>query len=222
MEVSLLDPAGKQVAQAKTSATVAALDKAVTSLSLPVNAPHLWNLNDPALYKIRTVIKQNGILSDSLVTSCGFRTIRFTADSGFYLNDKRVKLKGVCNHQDHAGVGVAVPNSIWDFRLRRLKEMGVNAYRCSHNPPAAEFLEACDRIGMLVMDENRNFNTSPEYIRQLQWMVRRDRNHPSIILWSVFNEEPMAGTENGYEMVRRMRSEVEKTGQYTLRNLSHQ
>jgi len=139
-----------------------------------------------------------------LITSCGFRTIRFTADSGFYLNDKRLKLKGVCNHQDHAGVGVAVPNSIWDFRLRKLKEMGVNAYRCAHNPPAAEFLDACDRIGILVMDENRNFNTSPEYTRQLEWMVRRDRNHPSIILWSVFNEEPMAGTENGYEMVRRM------------------
>jgi beta-galactosidase len=210
VEVSLFDPAGKQVAQAKASATVAALDKAVANLSIPVNDPHLWNLDDPALYKVRTVVKQNGITSDTLLTSCGFRTISFTADSGFFLNGKNIKLKGVCNHQDHAGVGVAMPNSLWDFRLRRLKDMGVNAYRCSHNPPAAEFLEACDREGILVMDENRNFNTSPEYVRQLQWMVRRDRNHPSIILWSVFNEEPMAGTENGYEMVRRMKFEVDK------------
>jgi beta-galactosidase len=107
-------------------------------------------------------------------------------------------------------VGVAVPASIWDFRLRKLKQMGVNAYRCAHNPPSAEFLEACDRMGILVMDENRNFNSSPEYVRQLEWMVRRDRNHPSIILWSVFNEEPMQGTESGYEMVRRMSAEVKK------------
>jgi beta-galactosidase len=88
--------------------------------------------------------------------------------------------------------------------------MGVNAYRCSHNPPSNELLEACDKMGVLVMDENRNFNIAPEYIRQLEWMVRRDRNHPSIILWSVFNEEPMQGTEGGYEMVRRMSKEVKK------------
>ena len=103
-----------------------------------------------------------------------------------------------------------MPDSLWDFRVRRLKEMGANAYRCAHNPPAAEFLAACDRLGMLVMDENRNFNTSPEYVRQLQWLVRRDRNHPSVILWSVFNEEPFQGTEQGYQMVRRMAAEVKK------------
>jgi beta-galactosidase len=105
-------------------------------------------------------------------------------------------------------VGVAVPDSLWEFRLRRLKKMGSNAYRCAHHPPAKEFLEACDRLGMLVMDENRNFNTSDDCMRQLEWMVRRDRNHPSVILWSVFNEEPMQGTKQGYEMVRRMAAVV--------------
>jgi beta-galactosidase len=88
--------------------------------------------------------------------------------------------------------------------------MGVNAYRCAHNPPAAEFLDACDRLGMLVMDENRNFNTAPDTIRQLEWLVRRDRNHPCVILWSVFNEEPMQGTEQGREMVRRMSAAVKR------------
>ena len=107
-------------------------------------------------------------------------------------------------------MGVAVPASMWDFKLRKLKELGANAYRCAHNPPSNEFLDACDRIGILVMDENRNFNSSPEYMRQLQWMVRRDRNHPSVFLWSVFNEEPIQGTENGYEMVRRMSKEVKR------------
>jgi beta-galactosidase len=147
---------------------------------------------------------------DEITTHCGFRYFRFDPDSGFYLNGKHLKIKGVCNHIDHAGVGVAVPDAIWEFRLRKIKEMGANAYRCSHNPPSREFLDLCDSMGILVMAENRNFNASPEYLRQLEWMVRRDRNHPSIILWSVFNEEPMQGTEQGYEMVRRMSVEVKK------------
>jgi len=165
-------------------------------------------LDNPELYSVVTIVRQKGIKLDSLVTTCGFRTIRFTADSGFFLNNKHVLLKGVCNHQDHAGVGVAVPDALWAFRLKKLKKMGVNAYRCAHNPPSNEFLDACDRMGILVMDENRNFNSSPEYMRQLEWMVRRDRNHPSIMLWSVFNEEPQEGTEIGFEMVRRMNALV--------------
>ena len=115
-----------------------------------------------------------------------------------------MKLKGVCLHQDHAGVGVAIPDALIAWRLERLKAMGCNAIRCSHNAPAAEFLDLCDRMGFLVMDENRLFNPAPETMAQLEWMVRRDRNHPSVILWSVFNEEPMQGSEAGVEMVRRM------------------
>ncbi|MBC8054263.1 MAG: glycoside hydrolase family 2 protein [Sphingobacteriaceae bacterium] len=210
VELAVFDKSGKMVADAKTSATVNALDKVPAKLSLSVSNPELWSPENPALYKVITRVKQNGRQSDSLVTFCGFRTTRFDTNTGFYLNDKSVKLKGVCNHQDHAGVGVAVPHSILEFRLRKLKEMGVNAYRCSHNPPDAELLNLCDRMGIMVMDENRNFNSSPEYVRQLEWMVRRDRNHPSVILWSVFNEEPMQGTESGYEMVRRMSAEVKK------------
>jgi beta-galactosidase len=109
----------------------------------------------------------------------GYRTIRFDPDHGFVLNDQPLKLKGTCNHQDHAGVGVAVPDSIHEFRIRRLKEMGCNAIRCAHNPPAPELLDACDRLGMLVMDENRNFGSSPEHLAKLRSMVLRDRNHPA-------------------------------------------
>jgi len=208
--VELLDPEGKLVAQAATQAETTPLDKTVAKLSLPVASPRLWSVETPALYTVRTSLKQGGAPIDQRVTRCGFRTIRFDPDKGFFLNDQPVKIKGTCNHQDHAGVGVAVPDSIWDFRIRRLKEMGGNAYRCAHNPPAPEFLDACDRLGMLVMDENRDFNVSPEYMRQLEWMVRRDRNHPSVILWSVFNEEPMEGSETGYEMVRRMKAVVKR------------
>ena len=210
VEVSLFDEAGKKIVSKKTNSSAGFLDQAKAKLILSVSHPKIWSLEQPNLYSVKTVLRGKGIILDSLITSCGFRTIRFDADSGFYLNERPLKIKGVCNHQDHAGVGVAVPDAIWDFRLKKLKEMGANAYRCAHNPPSAEFLEACDRVGILVMDENRNFNVSPEYIRLLEWMVCRDRNHPSIFLWSVFNEEPMQGTENGYEMVRRM-SHVVKT-----------
>ena len=97
--------------------------------------------------------------------AAGFRTLRFDPDKGFFLNDKPLKLKGTGNHQDHAGVGVAVPDALWDFRIKRLKEMGSNTYRSAHNAPAVEFLDACDRLGMLVMDENRNFGASPEHLQ---------------------------------------------------------
>jgi beta-galactosidase len=156
---------------------------------------------------VKTVVASNGQV-DEWKTKCGFRTLRFDADSGFYLNGQRVKIKGVCNHIDHAGVGVAVPDALWDFRMEKLKETGANAYRCSHNPPAVHLLDLCDSLGILVMDENRNFNAAPEYLGQLEWMVRRDRNHPAVILWSVFNEEPIQGTATGYEMVRRMARQV--------------
>ena len=204
VESTVLDNNGKALTKGKTAGSAGSLDKALLKINLSVPDPQLWTIENPVLYKVRTVLFQDGLPADTLITSCGFRTIQFTADSGFFLNDKYTKIKGTCNHQDHAGVGVAVPDALWDFRLKKLKEMGVNANRCSHNPPSNEFLDACDRNGILVMDENRNFNVSPEYQRQLEWMVRRDRNHPSIILWSVFNEEPMQGSENGYEMVRRM------------------
>jgi beta-galactosidase len=210
IESTLIDPAGRAVGRAQTAASVAPFDEPVARCAIAVDRPSLWSVDRPALYEVRTVLRRGDHVLDEVATRCGFRTIRFDAEKGFFLNDQPLKLKGTCNHQDHAGVGVAVPDSLWDFRLRKLKEMGCNACRCSHNPPAAAFLDACDRLGMLVMDENRNFNTSAEYVRQLQWMVRRDRNHPSVIIWSVFNEEPMQGTRQGYEMVRKMTALVKK------------
>lgn len=210
VEVSLSAPDNKIITTRTTTVTVGALQKEEANLLLTVSTPELWSPEHPALYKVKTVVKQNGIITDATETKCGFRTIRFDSNTGFWLNDKNIKIKGVCNHQDHAGVGVAVSDALWEFRLRKLKDMGVNAYRSAHNPMPKEFMAACDSMGIMVMDENRVFNTSPEYIRQLEWLVRRDRNCPSVILWSVFNEEPMQGTENGYEMVRRMYDVVKK------------
>lgn len=204
VDVSLFDDQEKLVAQSNCNIKVGHFSQYVAKINISVDNPKLWSVDKPTLYSVKTTVKQHDTIVDQDETYCGFRTIRFEPDSGFYLNDKPLKIKGTCNHLDHAGVGVAVPASLWEFRLHKLKEMGSNAYRCSHNPPPKELLNACDRMGFLVIDENRNFNISPEYLRQLEWMVRRDRNHPSIILWSLFNEEPLQGTETGYEMVRRM------------------
>ena len=204
VSVKLLDSAGKVAAQADGTVQVPSLGTAAGNMKMAVSNPQLWSPDSPTLYRVVTTVTQDGNIVDQNSLSCGFRTLHFDPDKGFFLNGQPLKLKGTCNHQDSAGVGVAVPDAIWDYRIRRLKEMGSNAYRCAHNPPAKEFLDACDRLGMLVMDENRNFNVSDECVRQLSWMVRRDRNHPSVILWSVFNEEPMQGSAVGFKMVRRM------------------
>ncbi|MFI4950185.1 MAG: beta-galactosidase GalA [Caulobacterales bacterium] len=210
VEVVLADPDGRPVAQGRTTVSVAPLDRGIARLSLEIAQPRLWSIEAPTLYAVRTTVRSAGAATDEAVTLCGFRTQRFDPDHGFFLNDKPVKIQGVCIHQDHAGVGVALPDSIIDFRLRRLKALGCNAIRSSHNAPTRELLDAADRLGFLVMDENRLFNTSPDYLRILEWMVRRDRNHPSVILWSVFNEEPLQGRREGYEMVRRMARVVKR------------
>lgn len=207
----LVDGSGLTLARARTELSVPPLQPALAKLLLDVpDQPHLWSPESPALYSVRVTVERDGKPVDSTSVPCGFRTLRFDAEKGFFLNDQPYKIQGTCNHQDHAGVGVAVPAALWDFRIRRLKELGSNAYRCAHHPPAPEFLEACDRLGLLVMDENRNFNHTPEYLGQLRTMLRRDRNHPSVFLWSVFNEEPMQGTAQGREMVRRMVAEVRR------------
>jgi beta-galactosidase len=210
VESVLIDPAGREIATARTDVTVPTLDRADAALVLDADSPALWSVETPTLYTVRTRVLRDGAAVDERRTAIGFRTIRFDADKGLFVNDAPVKLKGVCLHQDHAGVGVAVPDALLAWRLERLKAMGCNAIRMSHNAPNAELLDWCDRMGFLVMDENRNFNPAPETLAQLEWLVRRDRNRPSVILWSVFNEEPMQGTEAGVEMVRRMSAAVRR------------
>ena len=208
---SLVDPDGRTVATA-TSELVAVppLDAAELTTTLTIARPQRWSVETPTLYTVAVTLERDGKSVDARRVQVGFRTIRFDADRGLFINDQPVKLKGVCLHLDHAGVGTAVPDTLLMWRLERMKELGCNAIRCSHNAPATAFLQLCDRMGFLVMDENRNFNPSPDYMAQLEWLVRRDRNHPSVILWSVFNEEPMQGTAAGVEMVRRMEAAVRR------------
>jgi len=159
------------------------------SCSVELNNPQLWSLEHPYLYRLITEVKRGEDVTDSEATIFGIRSVRFDTQNGFSLNGKTIKLKGVCCHQDAAGVGVAVPDKLWEFRVRKLQEMGCNAYRCAHNPSASALLDVCDRLGMLVMDENRIMGSSVEVLGQLENMIRRDRNHPSIVIWSLGNEE---------------------------------
>ena len=156
---------------------------------LVIEFPHLWDISDPYRYQVNTVIYKKGVIIDSQITHLGVREIVFDKDAGFFLNGRKTKIKGVCVHQDHAGLGIDVPDRVWEFRLNKIKEMGGNAVRFSHNPPASEVLDQCDQMGILVMAETRKLSSSEENIRQLRDMVKRDRNHPSIIMWSIGNEE---------------------------------
>ena len=134
---------------------------------------------------------------DRYETPFGIRTVAFDAEKGLLLNGKPVKLKGTCNHQDHAGLGAALPDAVQYYRVRKLQEMGCNSLRTSHNPPTPELLDACDELGMLVFDETRMMSSNPEGLSQFGNLVRRDRNHPSVFMWSMGNEEGQANTEKG-------------------------
>lgn len=167
---------------------------------LTLSAPHLWSTTDPYLYKVETTVKVDGQVMDVYETIVGLREIAFDADRGFLLNGEPLKLKGFNLHQDHAGVGAAIPEALMAWRIQRLKEIGCNAYRSSHNPMTPAMLDVCDREGILVIDENRLTGINDEHLRLLEKMIRRDRNHPSVILWSCGNEE--WGIENRIQGTR--------------------
>ncbi len=156
---------------------------------LKIMNPLLWSIDTPNLYKLITLIKQDNIVTDSVTDVFGVRTIVADPEKGLLVNGKPIKIHGVCCHQDHAGVGSALPDALQYYRIKLLKEMGVNAYRTSHNPPTPELLQACDELGMLVLDENRLIGTSQEYMSQFTRLIERDRNHPCVYMWSIGNEE---------------------------------
>ncbi len=210
---TLRDASGNVAARVVTPAAAVPLkDVAVVQASLDVEKPTLWDVDSPRLYSLSTeVLGPDGAVLDEVVTPVGFRTIRFDADSGFILNGRRVPLKGVNMHQDHAGVGAAIPDALQAYRLRELKKMGVNAYRASHNPSTPQLLDACDSLGILVIAENRLMGINDEHIAALERMIRRDRNHPSIIAWSVGNEEwGLEWSPKGERVVATMRDHVHR------------
>jgi beta-galactosidase len=206
---TLLDAEGREVVHHETTHAEplqAKQSKRVTT-AMKVDHPHLWSPDDPYLYKVVTSVKVNGQVVDVYETTTGLRDVQFTADRGFVLNGKALKLKGVNMHQDHAGVGAAIPDALQAWRIRQLKALGCNAYRASHNPMTPALLDVCDSEGMLVIDENRLTGINDAQLRLLQNMIRRDRNHPSVILWSDGNEEwGMENTQEGRRVAEAMRA----------------
>lgn len=186
----LIDADGKEVAECQVQGdSLLPRKPQCTTGRMHVSNPHLWSTESPYLYQVRTDVYIGEKLVDTYLTTTGIRHIAFDADRGFFLNGQPLKLKGVNMHQDQAGVGSAIPDALQLYRLKQLKWMGCNAYRSSHNPMTPEMLDACDREGILVVEENRLTGINKEHIDLLQRMIIRDRNHPSIILWSVGNEE---------------------------------
>ncbi|WEK21039.1 MAG: beta-galactosidase GalA [Candidatus Pedobacter colombiensis] len=193
----ITDRNGRKLAQSEPSnLTMDTRDQATAHQVLDLKQPKLWSLEDPYLYKVVSVVQLGGKKIDSLVTRYGVRTITIDPEKGLFLNGRHVKVMGTNNHQDHAGLGSALPDYLQYYRIGLLKEMGVNAYRTSHNAPTPELLDACDSLGMLVMDEQRLLNSSPEYVTQFEQLIKRDRNHPSIFMWSIGNEEGMMQTNS--------------------------
>ncbi|HEV8408235.1 MAG TPA: beta-galactosidase GalA [Sphingomicrobium sp.] len=162
-----------------------------------LKAPRLWSLAERNLYHVRSEIREGDRIADQADTRFGIRSIAFDASRGFFLNGRPTKLLGTANHHDHAGVGTGIPDVLHRWRVSQLLEMGSNAWRSAHNPPSSALLDACDELGMLMICEQRINSSSPEGVSELERMVRRDRNHPSVILWSLGNEEPHQSTERG-------------------------
>lgn len=208
----IYSPSGEKISSKKYSKKISAKEKLIGNTEILMSDPILWDLDSPSLYTIHTMLTMNGKTIDKSTVKAGIRSIRFDPDDGFFLNGKNMKIKGVCIHHDAGCLGAAVPKEVWRRRLLTLKEIGCNAIRMSHNPQATCVYELCDEIGLLVKDEafdeweypkkkwisgwNKGipgFQGSSNYFREwskidLADMVRRDRNHPSVIMWSIGNE----------------------------------
>jgi beta-galactosidase len=212
LESELVTPANRTVGSSTASATLAPGTNQIIIQQIKFSDPQVWSPDSPALYTIKSRLKREGTQVDETDTPIGIRTLRFDPNEGFFLNGASLKFKGVCIHHEAGCVGAAVPQKMLERRLRILKELGANAIRTSHNLPAPELLDLCDRLGFLVMEEafdeftpaknkwvsGRN-NGQPSRFGYAelfnQWsvtdvsdMVRRDRNHPSVIMWSIGNE----------------------------------
>jgi beta-galactosidase len=191
---AVTDTDGNTVATADVTQSIPAGQEYDFSQDVTIQDPTLWSLENPYLYAVKTTVKSGGRVTDRYETPLGVRYFTFDGN-GFSLNGKHVKINGLNFHSDFAGVGVALPDRISVYKMEKLKEMGANAFRAAHNPHTSEVLEACDRLGILVMNENRHMGDSEDVLATVESLVRRDRNHPSIVLWSMYNE----GLKQGYE-----------------------
>lgn len=214
----LMDSNGRAASETESKLTIAAGETAVFDQSMAVERPALWSPDSPNLHTLRQILSDNGTAIDHLDTAIGFRWLSFDPDSGFACNGKPEKMRGVCEHHDAGCVGAAIPDGVVERRLRILKDMGCNAIRTSHNPPSPVLLDLCDRMGFFVMDEAFDKwregpngypgNFEQWWRRDLSDFLKRDRNHPCVVLWSVGNEVQERGKPEGAALAREMVAQV--------------
>ncbi|MBN1408952.1 MAG: DUF4982 domain-containing protein [Calditrichaceae bacterium] len=216
LETVIVDESGHETARSRSVQEVGTDSISIFEQHIKIQKPKLWSPENPTLYFVESRVYEDGDMLDDTKTSFGIRTFEFTTDRGFFLNGKHVDIKGVNLHHDLGCLGAAVNKRAIERQLEIMKSMGCNAVRTSHNPPATELLDLCDRMGFLVMDEafdewirNKTMYGYGQFFdewseRDLADMIRRDRNHPSIILWSIGNEIPEQDNTNAYEMAKRL------------------
>ena len=185
----IISPDGKSVTKFNAPIDVPVQSQATVKLKSEIVSPVLWTPESPSLYTLVTSVSVGNKVVDRQETPIGVRSIGFDPARGFLLNGKQYEIHGTCNHQDHAGVGSAIPDALQAFRVKKLKEFGCNAIRTAHNPPTPQLLDACDRLGMLVMDESRLLGSDSENLRKWTELINRDRNHACVAIWSIANEE---------------------------------
>lgn len=200
---TLRDSDGATVAEARASLDVPPYGSAAAEASAAIGNPQLWSPDAPRLYALEAALWAEDRCVETQTVPLGFREIEWT-DHGMFINGRLTPVRGICCHQDHAGVGIAVTKSVIRYRIQKLKAMGCNAYRCAHHCPSDYLLQVCDELGMLVMVENRHYRTSDEVMAQLDHLTLLSRNHPSVFLYSLFNEEPWQAEKRGRRMAAKM------------------
>lgn len=209
MDTLFFDDRGNKAGSAAGVFTIEPLGSLTLIQKITLPEPRLWSPETPVLYRALSTITEDDVVVDEYPSTFGIRTVAYTAE-GLILNGKPIPLKGTCVHQDFAGIGTALPGDIHGYKIRKLLEMGSNAYRSAHHPADPVLLDICDRLGMLVMDENRLLESSELRLGDLRDLIKRDRNHPSVVLWSLCNEEMIGGSSLAVRMLRHLANEVRR------------
>ena len=198
------------IGEAAESVSIAGFGKSEEKAEISIDEPRLWDVCNPYMYNAEATIALNGAECDKYTTRFGFRTFKFDCDKGFFLNGKRVQINGVCCHEGFGITGRAVPDSIQRYQIKLMKEMGANGYRTSHYPHAEVTMDALDENGFIVMNETRHFNSDEDSIEELEMLVKRDRNRPSVFMWSIGNEEPTHKNNIGVRVTKRLTAAVKR------------
>jgi beta-galactosidase len=216
----IVSPQGMVLATISSSESLAAGGRGTFIQHVSIRHAALWSLKHCNLYHLITRLQVQGRTVDDKRTTFGIRTLRFDPNHGFFLDGRHVEIKGTCNHQDFPAVGIGAPDNLWPWRIAKLKAMGSNAYRTTHNPLPEAFYRTCDHLGMLVMDENRHLGNvytakttmgSPySNLSDLKWMILAQRNDPCVIMWSMCNEEPLQGKAYGARIFAAMKALVQR------------